>query len=344
MSRDEGPPPKILLAHGSGGRLTYELVRDVFLPELSNPALETLSDAALLPELPPGTRPVLTTDAFVVDPSVFPGGDVGHLSICGTVNDLAVAGAKPLYLTWALILEEGVDGELIAACTRSAARTAREAGVTVVAGDTKVVPHGKGDHLFITTAGLGAIPENRRVGDDRIAAGDAVLVTGPIGDHGATIMAARHRLDAGDLQSDCAPVNGLTEALFAAGLDIHAMHDPTRGGVVTTCNEVARRSGLRILLVEESIPVREEVQTICELLGLEALALPCEGRVLVWLPEEQVEPALAVLRNLQYGTGAQQIGSVEAAAKGSVPVRLRNALGTERPLDLLSGMDLPRIC
>jgi hydrogenase expression/formation protein HypE len=337
-------PERILLSHGSGGRLTQELVRDLFAPAFANPHLAPLSDAALLPELPSGARPVLTTDAFVVDPPVFPGGDLGYLSVCGTVNDLAVAGARPAFLTWALILEEGADGGFVAACTRGAARAAGEAGVAIVAGDTKVVPRGKGDRLYITTAGLGILPPGRNVGDECIRPGDVLIVSGPIGDHGATIMAARHDLSGRGLTSDVAPLGGMTEALFGAGVALRAMHDPTRGGVVTTCHEVARRSGLRLLLHEPGVPVRDEVRAVCELLGLDPLAVPCEGRALIWVAPEDAERALEVLHGRPEGRGAAAIGTAEAAARGRAPVTLRNAFGAERPLDLLSGADLPRIC
>jgi hydrogenase expression/formation protein HypE len=337
-------PERILLAHGSGGRLTQELVRGLFLPAFENPQLATLSDAAVPPALPPDCRPVLTTDAFVVDPPVFPGGDVGYLSVCGTVNDLAVAGARPLYLTWALVLEEGAEGALIRRCVEGARRAAAEAGVEIVAGDTKVVPRGKGDRIYITTAGLGVMPAGREVGDARIETGDALLVSGPIGDHGATIMACRHDLSGEGLRSDCAPLNGLTEALFAAGIDVRAMHDPTRGGVVTTCHEVAQRTGLRIVLQEPAIPVRPQVAAVCEVLGLDPLTVPCEGRVLIWVPESDAARALAVLRSRPDGREAARIGRVTVGGAQRAPVALTNVLGVERPLDLLSGAGLPRIC
>ncbi|MCC6406232.1 MAG: hydrogenase expression/formation protein HypE, partial [Planctomycetes bacterium] len=227
---------RILLGHGAGGRLTHELIAKSFVPLFDNPFLATLSDSALLPPLPAG-RPALTTDGFVVEPQVFPGGDLGYLSVCGTVNDLAVAGARPLWLTWALILEEGLERELLDTFVRGAARAAREAGVALVAGDTKVVPRGKGDRAYAVTSGLGVVPTGRDLGDRRIRPGDAVLVTGPLGDHGATILAARHGIDAGELRSDCAPLAGLVEALLADGGEVHALHDPTRGGVATTCYE-----------------------------------------------------------------------------------------------------------
>ncbi len=337
------PPQRVLLAHGGGGRLTRQLVEEVFLPALDNPILATLTDAAVLPELPAG-RPALTTDAFVVDPPIFAGGDLGYLSICGTVNDLAMVGARPLWLTWALILEEGVDGGLVAACTEGAARAAAEAGVTVVAGDTKVVPRGKGDRLFAVTAGLGVVPPGRILKDDRIRPDDVVIVSGPIGDHGATVMAHRHGLDAPGLVSDCRPLSGLVEALCDSGAAVRALHDPTRGGVVTVCHEVAGRCGLRVRLVEAALPVRPAVAAVCDLLGLEALSLACEGRLLAWIDGSHAELALAAMRAHPDGAGAVVIGRMEQLPAGEPPVLLETAVGGERPLDLLSGHELPRIC
>jgi hydrogenase expression/formation protein HypE len=336
-------PDRLLLAHGSGGRLTHELVAGTFLPALDNPFLATLTDAAVLPELPPG-RPALTTDGFVVDPPVFAGGDLGYLSVCGTVNDLSVAGARPLWLTWGLILEEGADGELLRRCADGAARAAAEAGVQIVAGDTKVVPRGKGDRIYAVTAGLGVVPPGREISDARIAPGDVVIASGPLGDHGATIMAARHGLDAAGLRSDCAPLTGLIESVFAAGVEIHAMHDPTRGGVLTVCNEVAGRSGLRMVLTETTLPIRPEVRAVCEVLGLEPLALACEGRVLAWVPGEQADRALEAFRDHPEGRDAAVFARVETAADGDIPVVLETEIGSIRPLDMLSGTDLPRIC
>jgi len=338
-----GTPSRLLLAHGSGGRLTHQLVAETFLPALDNPILATLTDAAILPELPPG-RPALTTDGFVVDPPVFPGGDLGYLSVCGTVNDLAVAGARPLWLTWALVLEEGADGELISTCADGTARAAAEAGVHIVAGDTKVVPRGKGDRIYAVTAGLGVVPPGREVSDLRIEVGDVVIASGPLGDHGATIMAARHGLDAGELRSDCAPLTDLIESVFAAGVDIHAMHDPTRGGLLTVCNEVAERSGKRLVLTETDIPVNPQVRAVCEVLGLEVLGLACEGRVLAWVPAAQADRALEAFRSHPAGSGATVFARVEDRREGDSPVVLETEVGSSRPLDMLSGSDLPRIC
>lgn len=333
---------RILLAHGAGGRLTRHLVEDVFLPAFQNPFLATLSDAAVLPELPPG-RPALTTDGFVVDPPVFPGGDLGYLSVCGTVNDLAVAGARPLWLTWALILEEGVPEALVKTCVQGASRAAAEAGVTLVAGDTKVVPRGKGDKLFVVTAGLGVVPPGRDLGDHRIAPGDVIIATGPLGDHGATIMACRHALSSGGLCSDVSPLNGLLEGAFAVD-GVRSAHDPTRGGVLGICHEVAARANLRVILDESTLPVRAEVRAVCDLLGLHAVAMACEGRALLWVAPQAAGEVLERLREHPLGRGAALAGRVEAARAGRSPVAMTTVSGEERPLDLLSGSELPRIC
>ncbi len=334
---------KILMAHGAGGRLTGELISETFLPTLTNRHLATLSDAAILPELPPG-RPAMSTDAFVVDPPVFPGGDIGRLSVCGTVNDVAMGGATPLWLTWALILEEGTDMELVELCTASAAKAAKEAGVAIVAGDTKVVAKGSGDKIFAITAGLGVVPPGRDIGDHRIRPGDAIIASGPLGDHGAVIMAVRHQLESETLKSDGAPVNHLAESLFTAGIDVHALHDPTRGGLKSVANEVAGRTHCRQILAEKAIPIRPEVSAVCELLGLDPLGLACEGRFLAWVAPEDADQAVEVLRRHPDGGKAEIIGRVEEGKLGAAPVIVETITGATRPLDLLSGTDLPRIC
>ena len=336
-------PDRILLAHGGGGRLTRRLVEELFLPAFENPFLATLTDAAILPEMPPG-RPALTTDAFVVDPPVFSGGDLGCLSIYGTVNDLAMGGARPQWLTWALILEEGADGELLETCVRGAARAAEAAGVVVVAGDTKVVPRGKADGVFAVTAGLGVVPPGRVLSDGQIKPGDAILVSGPIGDHGATVLAHRHDLDAPGLKSDCGPLASLVETLMASGAAVRSLHDPTRGGVVTVCHEVAGHCGCRVVLSEADIPVRREVAAVCDLLGLDPLALACEGRALVWVAGADADRAVEAMRGHPAGAETAVIGRVEEAVAGTPPVVMKTRVGGERPLDLLSGLDLPRIC
>ena len=334
---------RILLSHGSGGRLTGELIAQAFLPPLNNPHLALLSDAAVLPELPPG-RPALSTDAFVVDPPVFPGGDVGRLSVCGTVNDVAMVGARPLWLTWAVILEEGTAMDLVELCAQSAAAAAAEAGVTIVAGDTKVVARGSGDGVFAITTGLGVVPPGRDVGDHRIVVGDVIIASGPLGDHGATIMASRHGMLSDSLRSDAAPVNHLVEALFEADIEVHAMHDPTRGGVKSVTNEVAGRTSTRQILTEKLLPVRPEVMAVCELLGLDPYGLACEGRFLAWVAAFDAERAVATLHAHPQGKGAAIIGRVAQLEAGRAPVVLEAKTGGTRPLDLLSGADLPRIC
>lgn len=334
---------RILLGHGSGGRLTGDLVREFFLPALVNPALARLSDSAILPALGPG-RLALTTDAFVVDPLLFPGGDLGYLSVCGTVNDLAVAGARPLYLTWALILEEGLPTETLRTLTAGAARAAREAGVEIVAGDTKVVPRGKGDGAFAITAGVGCVPPGHESSDVGLEPGDVLVLSGPMGDHGATIMAHRHAMESAELRSDNAPLAGLISEVFAAGIVPRAMHDPTRGGVATTVHEMAQRGGVHIELEEALLPVRPTVRAVCELLGLDPLYLACEGRVIFAIAPTDEARLHDMLADHPLGAGAASIGRVLAPKKRKTPVRLRTLVGGLRPLDLLTGMDLPRIC
>lgn len=336
-------PDRILLGHGGGGRLTRSLVAEGFLPALDNPFLAVLSDAAVLPPLPPG-RPALTTDAFVVDPVIFPGGDLGYLSVCGTVNDLAMAGARPLWLTWAVILEEGLPGDVLEAVTRGARRAAAEAGIAVVAGDTKVVPRGKGDGIFAVTAGLGVVPPSRELGDHRIRPGDLMLVSGSVGDHGAAILGSRHDIAGAGLVSDCAPLADLVETLLVSGADVHSLHDPTRGGVATTCHEVAVRVGVRLIVDGPAVPVARETTVVSELLGVDPLHLACEGRLLAWVAPADADTALAAMRAHPRGWGAACIGRVEDVGAGASGVMLRTAYGVDRILDPAAGSDLPRIC
>ncbi|MFO1053659.1 MAG: hydrogenase expression/formation protein HypE [Planctomycetota bacterium] len=334
---------RILLAHGAGGRASNQLVRERFLPAFDNPYLRSLSDSAVLHELPQG-RPALTTDGFVVDPPVFPGGDLGYLSVCGTVNDLAVAGARPLWLTWALILEEGCDDALLQQVVDGAARAAREAGVSLVAGDTKVVPRGKGDKVFAVSSGLGVVPPQVELDDALVEPGDLVIASGTLGDHGATILACRHGICGEGLRSDCAPLNELCARATAAGPGLRSMHDPTRGGVATLCHEVAQRSGHRIELDAEAIPLRDETRAVAELLGVDPLYLACEGRLVALVARGAADAVLAAIRNHPLGVGAAVIGRVTARGAGETPLALRTQGAGLRPLDLLSGMDLPRIC
>ncbi len=334
---------RILLGHGAGGRLMRDLIQGTFLPALDNPYLHDLTDAAVLDAVPPG-RPAMTTDGFVVDPIVFPGGDLGHLSVCGTVNDLAVAGAVPLWLTWALILEEGLETELLETLVAGARRAADEAGVQLVAGDTKVVPRGKGDKAYAVTAGFGVVPPHVDVGDQHVVAGDDIVISGSLGDHGATVMACRHDIAGPELRSDSAPVSALVELALGSRAAVRAMHDPTRGGVATTCHEVATRTGLRMELDEAALPIQPEVSAACELLGLDPLYLASEGRVLFWVDAADTERLLDALREHSNGRGATRIGRVTERAAGDSPLIIHTRIGGDRPLDLLSGTDLPRIC
>jgi hydrogenase expression/formation protein HypE len=338
------------LAHGAGGRLARELVEEVLLEILGHPLPEPPTDAARLPALEglPSGRLALSTDGFVVDPVEFPGGDLGGLSVCGTVNDLAVVGARPRYLTWSLILEEGTEVALLERITRSAAETARLAGVQIVAGDTKVVGRGKGDGVYATSAGIGVIPAGRDLGDHRLRAGDRLLCSGPLGDHGAAVLAARHGLQGP--RSDATPLSELVEHLLHGGagggmeMEVRALHDPTRGGLVAAAHEVARRAAVRLELDEAALPVRPAVRTVCDLLGVDPLALACEGRLLAWVSAESTDAALAALRAHPLGAGAAVIGEVLPPEAGRDPVVLRTRLGQRRPLDLRAGDDLPRIC
>ena len=333
---------RIALGHGSGGLLTHRLIRNLFLEAFDNPALRRGDDAAVLVLEHPG-RLALTTDAHIVSPLFFPGGDIGRLAICGTVNDLAVLGAQPRWLTASFILEEGLAIADLRRVVDSMRRAAAEAGVVVVAGDTKVAERGKADGLFIQTTGVGTIPDGRDVGGARARPGDAVFVSGPLGDHGLAVLAARGQLGFTiDVESDVAPLNGMVEALFASGAEIHAMRDPTRGGLATTLNEIARQSAVSITLEEEAIPVRPAVASACELLGFDPLYVANEGRLVVISAGGSADAALTALRHHPLGREARRIGVVESGRAGRV--RLHTPLGTTRVIAMLSGEMLPRIC
>ena len=335
-------PEMILLAHGSGGRLSHQLVEEVFLPVFYNPALALMEDSSLV-DLP-SSRILMTTDSYVVDPLFFPGGDIGKLAVCGTVNDLAVAGARPVALTAGFILEEGLPVSLLREVVSSMKAAAEEAGISIVAGDTKVVPRGKADKLFINTAGVGVALTSTPLGARQVVPGDAVLINGPIGDHGIAVMAAREGLQLSEeIRSDCAPLAGLIGEILQAALPVHAMRDPTRGGLATTLNEIALAASVRIDVEEEHIPVRPGVRGACEIFGFDPVYLANEGKFLLFLPEESAEAALALMRRHPLGAGAQQIGWVrESAARPGV--RLLTGIGGSRILDMLVGEQLPRIC
>ena len=334
---------KIILAHGEGGKLTRELLESKIVPFIDNSALQTLTDSANIGGVPEGEI-ALTTDAYIVSPIFFPGGDIGSLSISGTVNDLTMVGAKPLAISSALIIEEGFRTSDLEKIMTSASIAAKEAGVRIVAGDTKVLPKGKGDLIFIVTSGVGVIEKDRKLDDRFIEEGDAIIVSGPIARHGATIAALRHNLKGKELSSDCAPLFGLVNLLFENGIKPHSMHDPTRGGVATLLNEVARRTKMAGVVEETKVPVSPDVKGVTELLGLDPLYLACEGRFVGFFRKEDAEKVVALLNTHPHGKGAAVIGEITKREKNSAPVTLITRFGSERPIDELSGLQLPRIC
>ena len=334
---------KIILAHGEGGKLTRELLESKIVPFIDNSALQTLTDSADIGAVPSGEI-ALTTDAYIVSPIFFPGGDIGSLSISGTVNDLTMVGAKPLAISSALIIEEGFRTSDLEKIMTSASIAAKEAGVRIVAGDTKVLPKGKGDLIFIVTSGVGVIEKDRKLDDRFIEEGDAIIVSGPIARHGATIAALRHNLKGKELSSDCAPLFGLVNLLFENGIKPHSMHDPTRGGVATLLNEVARRTKMAVVVEETKVPVSPDVKGVTELLGLDPLYLACEGRFVGFFRKEDAEKVVALLNTHPHGKGAAVIGEITKREKNSAPVTLITRFGSERPIDELSGLQLPRIC
>ncbi|MET9069531.1 hydrogenase expression/formation protein HypE [Streptosporangium sandarakinum] len=330
---------RVTLAHGAGGKATRTLVEAVFLEGFRNPLLEPLEDGAVFDGL------ALTTDAFVVTPLFFPGGDIGDLAVNGTVNDLAMCGARPRYLSAAFVVEEGFPVSDLRRVTASMAAAARAAGVWIVTGDTKVVQRGKADGCYITTAGVGTMDRPARLSAAAARPGDAVIVSGPIGEHGVTVMIARGELDIqADLASDTAPLNGLTERLLTACGDgrVRCLRDATRGGVATVVNEIAGASGVAVVLDEDAIPVRPAVRGACELLGLDPLYVACEGRMVAVVDGEAADAALAALRSDPLGSGAAVIGRIADDPPGLV--LLRTSFGGTRIVDLLVGDPLPRIC
>lgn len=332
---------QVLLGHGSGGKLSAELIREIFLPAFSNPVLARLDDQAIVSVN--GSRLAFTTDSFVVKPLFFPGGDIGSLAVHGTVNDLAMGGAQPLFLSAAFILEEGLSLEVLKRVVASLHRAAAAAGVEVVTGDTKVVEKGSGDGLFINTSGIGLVPEGLRLSADQARPGDRILLSGPIGDHGIAILAQREGLEfESTVQSDSAPLHTLVAAMLEASRDLRCLRDPTRGGLSSASNEIAQQSRVGMELEEAAIPVREEVQGACEMLGLDPLYVANEGKLIAIAAAEAAEPVLQAMRRHPLGSQAQIIGTVTSAHPGLVT--LRTTLGTSRIVDMLAGDQLPRIC
>lgn len=333
--------PQVTMAHGGGGRLMNTLIDRMFAAAFSIGHTGDRHDGARL-ELH-STRVVVTTDSFVVRPLFFPGGNIGRLAVFGTVNDLAMCGAYPRYLTAGFILEEGLPMETLWQVVVGMREAAMEAGVQVVTGDTKVVDKGKGDGLFINTSGVGELRTDRVVAPSRVKAGDAVLINGDIGRHGMAIMAVREGLQfESTIESDCAPLAGLVLPLLEAGLDVHCMRDATRGGVASVLVEIAESARVGIQIEEERVPAREDVRGACEILGFDPLYVANEGRCVIFVPHEQCDKALSILRSHPEGTGAVQIGVVTDRADGMVVLKSR--IGANRIVDMLSGEQLPRIC
>lgn len=334
---------RILLGHGSGGTLSDRLVREVFLEAFDDPTLHRLEDQAVIDGPPPGARLALTTDAFVVSPIEFPGGDVGTLAVCGTVNDLAVGGAVPVSLTAAFILEEGTPIDLVKRVARSMAEAARRVPVAIVAGDTKVVERGKGDGVFVVTTGLGFVPPSRVLTITSARPGDVVLVSGPVGDHGIAVLSVREGLAfETDLVSDVAPLSGLVEALLTACPEVRWMRDPTRGGVAGVLVDLAEGAGLGIQVDERAIPLRDPVRAACELLGLDPLFVACEGRLVAVVPEHAAARAVSALCDHPLGREAAVVGRVTDEHPGRVAMKV--ATGARRWVSRLAGEQLPRIC
>jgi hydrogenase expression/formation protein HypE len=337
--------PTITLAHGGGGKAMRDLIDDVFVGAFDNPVLAPLEDQAridLAMLARQGDRLALTTDSYVVDPLFFPGGDIGRLAVCGTVNDLAVGGARPLYLTCSMIMEEGLPIDLLRRVAASMQEAAREAGVAIVTGDTKVVHKGAADKLFINTTGLGVIPAGIRIAAANLRPDDQILVSGPLGDHGIAILAARGELDfETDLHSDCRPLGGLAAVMLATCPDVHAMRDITRGGLASVLNEFAASSSCRIELDEGALPLRPEVRGAAELLGPDVLYLACEGALAAAVPKEAARQVLDAMRAHPDGTQARIVGQVTDGRPG---VMMRTTFGSSRMVDMLIGEQLPRIC
>ena len=332
---------KILLAHGSGGRLSHELIDKVFKSRFSNPMLVQGDDAAEFRVPQAADRIAFTTDTYVVKPLFFPGGDIGRLAVCGTVNDLAMKGSRPLYLSVGFIIEEGLSIDTIERVADSMAAAAKEAGVSIVTGDTKVVDKGDCDSLFINTAGVGVIPDGVDVSGANARPGDLVVISGSLGDHGAAVINARNGFGlTGDLDSDVAPLNGLVAAMLESG-EIHVLRDPTRGGLATTLNEIALQSQASITIEEDKIPLKPGVRGACEMLGLDPLYVANEGKLVAIVPARQAGIILDAIRGHRYGREAAIIGRVEP---GRPQVLLRTTLGSRRPLMMLEGEALPRIC
>ena len=333
----------IRLAHGAGGRMMTDLIRDVFAPPLDNPYLRQLADSAVLQSPISNLQLAISTDSFVVRPLFFPGGDIGSLAVHGTVNDVAMSGARPLWLTAAFVLEEGLEMEVLERVVRSMADAAREAGVQVVAGDTKVVERGHGDGIYINTTGIGIVPEGVEIGPGRAQPGDVVLISGTVGDHGIAVLSQREGLEfETDLISDSAPLNGLVEELLEVAPHTHCLRDPTRGGLAAGLNELAGTSGVGIEIEERAVPVQPAVAAACEMLGFDPLTVANEGKLVAFVPPEEAGAALEALQAHPLGQEAARIGVIVAEHPGMVLAR--TGIGGRRVVAMPLGELLPRIC
>ena len=331
---------KILLAHGSGGKLAHDLITRSFVSALDNPLLSQMDDAAVFDVK---HRLAFTTDSYVVNPIFFPGGNIGKLAVCGTVNDLATSGARPLYLSLALIIEEGLPLKDLKLVINSIKTTADEAGVKIVTGDTKVVNRGSADKLFINTSGIGIIPEGLSISGSNARPGDKVILSGTIGDHGIAVLSKREGIDfSTDLESDCAPLAGLVADMLKASRNIHSLRDPTRGGLATTLNELAEQSKVGIRIEETKIPVKDEVIGACEMLGFDPLYVANEGKMIAIVAAEDATKILKAMQKHRYGKDAAIIGEVITEHPGRVV--MTTVLGSSRIVDMLVGDLLPRIC
>ncbi|MGB8646161.1 MAG: hydrogenase expression/formation protein HypE [Anaerolineae bacterium] len=338
LSHDE----QVVMGHGSGGKMSHDLITRLFVPLFDNPALRAGDDAGVVS---PGVSGALaiSTDSHVVWPLFFPGGDIGRLSVCGTVNDVAMMGAQPRYLTAGFILEEGLELKVLERVVASMRAAADEAGVQIISGDTKVVQKGKADGLYINTTGVGTIPQGIVIGGAQAKPGDVVILSGPIGDHGIAVLSARGELGfQAEVESDIAPLNHLIRVMLDASDQIHVLRDPTRGGVATTLNEIAHQSSVGIVLTESSIPVRPAVSAACEMLGFDPLYVANEGKLLAIVGRDHARRILDAMHKTRYGEEAVIIGEVRAEPKSRV--LMKTAIGSTRVVDVLMGEMLPRIC
>jgi len=331
---------RILLAHGSGGKLAHDLVQEMFVDVLGNPILAKLDDAAVFTA---SGRLAFTTDSYVVTPIFFPGGDIGKLAVCGTVNDLAMSGARPLYLSLSFIIEEGFPQKDLEKIVNSVKEATDEAGAMIVTGDTKVVDQGSVDKLYINTAGVGAVAPGLNISGSNAQPGDKVLLSGPIGDHGIAVMSKREGFSfSTKLESDCAPLNDMVADMLAASSNIHCLRDPTRGGLATTLNELAKQSEIKIIIEEEQLPVHDEVLAACEMLGFDPLYVANEGKLVAVVAAPDAERVLNTMRKTRYGKEAVILGEVVEGDSGRVVMKTH--LGATRIVDMLVGDLLPRIC